>query len=59
MEWERASTLLHDRLLIAIERATLVVNDSAALIEQHHALIAALRETVEANHQHRSSGRSS
>ena len=58
MERERASKPIHDRLLGAIERATLALHDSATLIEQHHALIAALRETVASIDQHRSGGRS-
>jgi hypothetical protein len=58
MEHERASTSLHEQLLIAIERATLVVHDSATLVEQHHTLVAALRETA-ASINHRRSGESS
>jgi hypothetical protein len=58
MERERASTSPHDRLVIAIERARLVLHDSATLIEQQHTLVAALRETVASIHQRRSGGSS-
>jgi hypothetical protein len=58
MERERASKSLHDRLLIAVERAALVVHDSATLIEQQHTLLAALRETVASTRQSRRGGNS-
>ena len=54
MERERASSIMHDLLLIAAQRAAQVQNDSSVLIEQQHTLVTALRETVATIHERRS-----
>lgn len=46
MESSGISSSLHDRLLTAVDRAVQVQEESYALIEAQHAMVAELRETV-------------
>ena len=46
MERERASSTLHDLLLIAVERAAEVQKESGMLIEQQREVAVAARDTV-------------
>ena len=46
MKRERASSSLHDLLLITVERAAEVQKESGVLIEQQRAVAVAARDTV-------------
>ena len=48
MERDEAGASVHDRLLGAMERVAAVQETSYALIQQQHALIATVRESVAA-----------
>ena len=53
MERSGISSSLHDRLLTAVDRAVQVQEESYALIEAQHEMIAELHETVAASERHR------